>query len=224
MVRIWDRRRGAPLSQLNEDDQAKGKDKRKCEAGHEEDNHDPDSGEGTSTSPSADSRQLKTSIPPLTCPELPRRIFRTLTTGSQTIPPLLEHLYTSLPSPPDPNSHRGYPLCRAVLTRNSALIRFLLEHGADPGLREGLAIEVAISGGDVEIVKLLVERENHTVIGRGTHENNVESEDGLPKAGKKRRLSLDTRVVITPRLVEAAMRSGSDRIVQYFVHEKGESA
>ena len=159
----------------------------------------------------------KPTAPPLICPELPRRLFRSLSTHATTIPPLLEHLYCVLPTPPDANSHRGYPLCRAVLTRNQPLIRFLLKHGADPALRDGLAVEVAISGGDVEIVKLLVENDNHTLSG-----GRNDSGNSGPKAGKRRRLSLSTRLEITPRLVEAAMRSGHDKIVQYFVHEKGE--
>lgn len=240
MIRIWDRRRGyvEPFDKKEGVVGERDKDTRKrdrqednkveVENSNDRNHDDQDKEEGSSLLRPDVSREAqkgsndktlgrKPTAPPLICPELPRRLFRSLSTGSTTIPPLLEHLYSVLPTPPDANSHRGYPLCRAVLTRNQPLIRFLLKHGADPALRDGLAVEVAISGGDVAIVKLLVENDNHTLNG-----NRNESGDNGPKAGKKRRLSLSTRLEITPRLVEAAMRSGHDKIVQYFVHEKGE--
>lgn len=50
----------------------------------------------------------------------------------------------------------------------------------------------------------------------------VEYESAPTRATKRRRV--EDRVRVDARLVEVAMKKGSKEIVQYFVHEKGESA
>lgn len=130
--------------------------------------------------------------PALSVPELPRRLFRTLTT-TDPIPPLLIYLIDTYA--PNPNSHNGYPLSRAVLSKNIPVVKYLLSKGADPGIRDGLAIEIAVKLGDTGLVRLLVEHQ------------------------QKNLGSLE----ISSKWVEAAVKSGSDAIVSYFVHEKGMS-
>lgn len=130
----------------------------------------------------------------LTCSELPRRLFRTFDQD------LLDHLMTTYS--PSPNSHKGYPLCRAVLTSNIALIEYLLRYGADPGVQESLPVRIATQMGRLDLVRLLVE----------------------PGQGGAKRIKRADRIVIGPELVELAIKSGHEPIVQYFVHDKGKPA
>jgi len=139
--------------------------------------------------------------PALTVSELPRRIFRNLTSASP-IPPLLIYLFETYK--PNANSFDGYALSRAVLAKNLGVIKYLLSKGADPGKKEGMAIQIAVKLGDLSIVRMLVEHQNL----------------GLPVAGKQDRVGMD----IPSKWVETAVRSGSDEIVSYFVHEKGQSS
>lgn len=139
--------------------------------------------------------------PPLSCSELPRRIFRTLRVDDK-IDPLLRYLVERFV--PSANSHKGYPLCRAVLAQNLEYIDFLLSHGASPSANDGLAIEIAISKQRLDIVKRLVER----------------SPSKASNKGKK--VKYDDRVKVSTKLVEHAMKNGSRDIVDYFVHDKGE--
>ena len=182
LKRIWDDRRGyippRPEEAKEKEDKAKRKD----------DSPVPREGEGSSPPSSPPPR--RPTKPPLTTTELPRRLFRHLATDS-TIPPLLEYLFANYPQI-SPNSHNGYPLSRAVLCQNKEVIAYLLSHGADPGLRDGLAVEIAVKMGNIKLVRLLVDNPQSKVVD------------------------------ITPRFVELAVRSGSDEIVQYFVHDKGE--
>jgi hypothetical protein len=181
--------------------------------------------------------------PALSCSELPRRLFRpdpTLHSIAQSTPPrvhpLLEYLFSTYR--PSPNSHKGYPLCRAVLTSNTRLIAFLLSHGADPGIKDCLPVEIAVQMRDLGMIKLLVERlpadtagaanpglcsRSGSGSGAGAGAG-VETPSPRGEKGKKgKRIKLGDRVTITSKLVEAAIKSGSDDIVHYFVHEKGES-
>jgi len=104
---------------------------------------------------------------------------------------------------PNANSFDGYALSRAVLAKNLAVIKYLLSKGADPGKKEGMAIQIAVKLGDLRIVRMLVEHQNL----------------GVQVGGKQDRVGMD----IPSKWVETAVRSGSDEIVSYFVHEKGES-
>ena len=66
-----------------------------------------------------------------------------------------------------------------------------------------MAIQIAVKLGDLKIVRMLVEHQNL----------------GSPNSG-----SLGIGIDIPSKWVETAVRSGSDEIVSYFVHEKGESS
>lgn len=185
--------------------------------------------------------------PALSCSELPRRLFRpdpTLHSTAHSTPPrvhihpLLEYLFSTYR--PSPNSHKGYPLCRGVLTSNTRLVSFLLSHGADPGIKDCLPVEIAVQMRDLGMIKLLVERLPADTAGSTSpgHCSGSGSASGPgPGAGagaetpsprgqngrKGKRIKLGDRVTITSKLVEAAIKSGSDDIVHYFVHDKGES-
>jgi hypothetical protein len=181
--RIWDIRRGyippKPVEELDQEDKEKRKDEQSDSSAVTRDR--------TSRSPPP----RRPTKPAITVTELPRRLFRHLTTQS-SIPPLLEYLFNTYPTI-SPNSHNGYPLSRAVLCQNRNVIAYLLSRGADPGLRDGLAVEIAVKMGNIKLVRLLVDNPQ----------------------GKA--------VDITSRFVELAVKSGSDEIVQYFVHDKGTS-
>ncbi|ORX37180.1 hypothetical protein BD324DRAFT_600855 [Kockovaella imperatae] len=189
--RMWDRRRGhSPLkawgaSTRSRSNPADG----------------PDDREATSD-PTA---------PPLTCSELPRRIFRSPLPEAN---PLLHYLFDHYS--PSPNSHKGYPLCRAVLNSDYALIDFLLRHGADPALKSNLVLEIAIKKNDLKAVRMLIERKSEDV----PFDDVSGTEHGRDRGRKKRR-KLSDRVSITPRLVQIALQCGSQDIVHYFVEDKG---
>jgi hypothetical protein len=95
------------------------------------------------------------------------------------------------------------------LAKNVEVIKYLLSKGADPGMRDGLAIEISVKLGDLAIVKMLVENKVS---------NQVASEGGLDLIS-----GAGFGTDISTRWVETAVKSGSDEIVSYFVHEKGQS-
>ncbi|KAJ7773062.1 hypothetical protein B0H16DRAFT_137705 [Mycena metata] len=147
---------------------------------------------------------------PTAAPELPRRLFRGLKPrtdreyiDSDAPLPLLRYLYASprIP-PPNPNSHEGYALTRAVHAEFVPLIAFLLEHGASPHHKNGLAVLVAIRLKKLPLVRMLIERAE--VGGRGA---------------KKRRL--EDRMEVTPEMLKAAVRAKARDIVEYFTQDKG---
>lgn len=183
--RIWDDRRGyIPPKAKDAEEEMDMEDKGKRKDEHRT---STDTDRSPSPPPTPPRRPTK---PALSVNELPRRLFRHLTSSSP-VPPLLEYLFTTYPSI-SPNSHNGYPLSRAVLCQNKTVITYLLSHGADPGLRDGLAVEIAVKMGNFKLVRMLVDNPQ----------------------GKT--------VDITSRFVELAVRSGSNEIVQYFVHDKGQ--
>ncbi|GAA6060177.1 hypothetical protein JCM10212_005178 [Sporobolomyces blumeae] len=109
----------------------------------------------------------------LKCPLLPRRLFKHLrkpehqppgpvassssSSSSRTDFTLISYLLSTYAS--DPNSHSGYPLTRAVFAGEYRLVDLLLEHGADPGLKQGWAVVTAIMNRDKELVRGLIERD-----------------------------------------------------------------
>lgn len=190
--RIWDDRRGyipppKPTEEVGQEDKGKRKDDHPTDTNTVTNTND----RSPSPSPTPPTPPRRPTKPALSVTELPRRLFRHLTAQSP-VPPLLEYLFNTYPSI-SPNSHNGYPLSRAVLCQNKTVITYLLSRGADPGLRDGLAVEIAVKMGNFKLVRTLVDNPQ----------------------GKT--------VDITSRFVELAVRSGSDEIVQYFVHDKGQS-
>jgi hypothetical protein len=178
--------------------------------------------------------------PALKCTTLPRRIFRhpRLTTDAlhTPIPPLLSHLFEKYT--PSPNSHRGYPLARAVLHGDTHLVRFLRRHGADPAEKAFLAVEIALMRKDLGILRILIDGPEDDPAPSSTVVNAINahggkrkrtSDDGRPGSSKRARTSAAPRkrsTVVPVRLpqpvVDAALAKGSREIVEYIVHEKGE--
>lgn len=194
--RIWDKRRGyiepptPPLPERSTDDTGE---------------------EAAETTPAESPHRPPPTRPGLSITDLPRRLFRNLSTRTP-IPPLLTYLFDTYS--PSPNSHTGYPLLRAVLAKNVEVIKYLLSKGADPGMRDGLAIEIAVKLGDLGIVKMLVEHQSQA-LERPAGEH---GEVGISGQGIQA-LNME----IPSKWVETAVKSGSDEIVSYFVHEKGQS-
>ncbi|KAJ6513418.1 hypothetical protein C8R45DRAFT_1088450 [Mycena sanguinolenta] len=151
------------------------------------------------------------SPPTQAAPELPRRLFRALGprtdrayTDDDAPLPLLRYLYTSPRiAPPNPNSHEGYALTRAVHAEFVPLIRLLLEHGASPAHKRGLAVLVAIRQKKLSLVRMLIER----------------AEPGGGRGAKKRRL--EDRLEVTKEMLKAAVKAKARDIAEYFMEEKG---
>ncbi|KWU43447.1 hypothetical protein RHOSPDRAFT_19601, partial [Rhodotorula sp. JG-1b] len=131
----------------------------------------------------------------LKCPQLPRRLVKGVgriagkdpTEVDMTfIAYLLDHYSAS------PNSHDGYPLARAVFARHLPLIRLLLAHGADPGLKDGWAVTTAISHGDFDLKR------------------RRDSDGG---GGKRRKM--EDRCAATSIMLETAVKSKQWAIVDY---------
>jgi hypothetical protein len=246
--RIWDRRRGYIEEVHGERESLK----RKRVVGSKD-------GESCSPSPIPPPPPI---APPLTCHELPRRLFRDplsisplqsrsdapptggtmsnvdsphpeSSTPQTPIPPLLPYLFSTYD--PSPNSHKGYPLSRAVLMSHYPLIAFLLSHGADPSARGNMAVQIAIAKKDLGMVKMLVERDADWAVGGQaggaaaravTHGGRGVDADvrdaGIKPKGSPKRQKLGDRVKITDDLVQRAMEKGTREMVEYFVHDKGE--
>ena len=143
-------------------------------------------------------------------PELPRRLFRQLSTSGSEALPRLHFLYTSSAPQlsrrrPDIDSHDGYPLARAVSAGAVPLVRFLLDHGASPRRRDALAVRMAIKRRDLSLVRLLVEPPDAPPDERRT--------------GKRRKLA--DRVKVTSEMLRLAVMCGAQDIAEYLMNEKG---
>ena len=203
MRRLWDFKRGFNKSFIT------GR-------GHNAEEGEDTSSEGAVDRQTSPPRTPTTTACPLTCSELPRRLFRFPPDPSCPIPPLLTYLFDSYS--PSANSHKGYPLCRAVLAQNYPLIGCLLSYGADPSIKSCLVVEVAISLRDIKAVRMLIER------GDGGKGASIDDEQGRRLSSERRRKKrrrISDRILITSRLVECAMRKGARDVVQYFMEEKG---
>lgn len=161
----------------------------------------------------------------LKCGELPRRLVKGLGQGEEVDLPMMEYLLGEYEA--SPNSKKGYFLARAVVARHDPLIRLLLSHGADPGMKDGWTVVQAIGLGDLALVKLLMEREAVT----GGCEEVEELE--VVEIGKKRRRSseggggkrrkMEERCRATDAMLEAAVRAEKWDIVHY-LRSKGKHA
>ncbi|GLB40552.1 hypothetical protein LshimejAT787_0804230 [Lyophyllum shimeji] len=150
--------------------------------------------------------------------ELPRRLFRSLAPKTGPIQwkerehplPFLRYLFETPNIPhPNVNAHDGYALTKAVHAKFLPLIRFLLDHGADPGYKDSLAVLVAIRQRDLGLVKLLIEREESPY------------EPGGGRAGKRKRRKLEDRVEVNRAMLRAAVKCDARDIVEYLTREKG---
>jgi hypothetical protein len=142
--------------------------------------------------------------------ELPKRLFRSLVPKVGALEwrereqplPFLRYLFESSKIPnPNVNSHEGYALTKAVHAKFIPLIRFLLDHGASPQGKNGLAVLVAIRQKDLALVKLLIERND-------------------PQKSTAKRRKLKDRVEVNREMLKAAVRCDARDIVEYLIQEK----
>ena len=136
--------------------------------------------------------------------ELPKRLFRSLGESDATRDvnsdplPMLRFLWedhsTYFPKPMA-GSHGEYPLVCAVHAEFIPLVKFLLDHGADPGWRDCLAVRVAIGKKDLKLVKMLIE---------------------LEKPDRWMR----NRIVARGYLLDVAVKCNARDIVEYLMKEK----
>ncbi|GAA5939222.1 uncharacterized protein JCM15063_004457 [Sporobolomyces koalae] len=122
----------------------------------------------------------------------------------------------------DPNSHQGYPLTRAVFKLDRDLIALLLEHGADPGLKQGWAVVTAIlkakdfvkrdRGLGLQFVKSLIERDYPVP----ALDDSVRVDLVEPTTKrKKKKLKLEDRCKPSPEMLETAVKTKQWDIVDY---------
>ncbi|KZT52332.1 hypothetical protein CALCODRAFT_487230, partial [Calocera cornea HHB12733] len=140
--------------------------------------------------------------------------------------PLLLHLLPRYPF--NCSSHSGYPLTMAVRAPHLPLVKLLLERGANPALKEGMAVRVAVARRDLGLVRMLVERVDRASSdgqGSGGSESGsggsagVGVEVGGRRKGRKRR-RLSDRVEVTAAMLQLAVKLDARDIVQYLM-EKG---
>ncbi|KAF9496824.1 hypothetical protein BDN71DRAFT_1445779 [Pleurotus eryngii] len=177
-------------------------------------------------------------------PKLPKQLFYSLhPPASRSAPrweerdhplPFLRYLYSSSSFPaPDPDSHDGYALTKAVHARFTPLVEFLLEQGASPRCKNGLAVYVAIRMNNIAMVKMLVERDGRQGIESvdGAQNSNTQTDGiqgtgdacrvgkGKLKAGKKRKL--EDRIQVTSEMLRAAVKSHAKEVIDWLIEEKG---
>lgn len=140
--------------------------------------------------------------------------------------PFITHLITQLQA--NPNSNKGYPLAKSVLSRHFKLIHVLLNYGADPSIKDNMAVMLAIGRCDLEIVRLLIERheesEHDSVTGSlnagiavsiGKKRKRRDGEGMTYASPKKRRL--EDRCPVTSDMLELAVKQGSEPLIQFFM-------
>ncbi|KAL5504399.1 hypothetical protein ACEPAH_8474 [Sanghuangporus vaninii] len=177
-------------------------------------------------------------------PLLPKRLFKSLGPRPSSSPysptsaplPFLYYLYNNSqihPRAPDPNAHDGYALCRAVHAGFMDLVMFLLRQGAKPGLKDALAVRIAVKKRDLGLVRTLIERDaedefeavssetcpdhvQSAVVGRYATEADMKRR--RRRSAKRRRV--EDRVEVTTAMLRLAVETDARDIVQYFL-EKG---
>lgn len=168
--------------------------------------------------------------------ELPRRLFRSI--GPRVTPPwssddhplpFLRHLYQHARIPkPHVDSWDGYPLTKAVASRHIPLVRFLLDQGASPALKSGIAVHVAIRLKDLALVKLLIEPSDFAAAsgaeasGATSARVEIRRRKQLEAEGKntKKRRKLEDRVEVTQEMLQTAVACNARDIVEYFMQDK----
>ncbi|CAD6588765.1 MAG: hypothetical protein CYPHOPRED_004516 [Cyphobasidiales sp. Tagirdzhanova-0007] len=178
--------------------------------------------------------------------EIPKRFFRSL---PSTCPPFPESGSTGpstsydvfdttflpflsrmlFPLRGNPNSFRGYPLAKAVLARHLPLIQLLLENGADPSMKDGMSVMLAIGRNDIEVVRVLVERHPVSLIGQppAPASYSLDTFSRRPANSLKRQIStadpveykkrrLEDRIRVTPAMLELAVKQQYEPLIEYF--------
>lgn len=115
----------------------------------------------------------------------------------------------------------GYALTKAVAAGFIPLVQFLLEKGASPAHKDGIAVHAAIRRKDLSLVKLLVEP-NHTYeTVDGTKLRVKSSDDDRPhKSQRAKKRRIEDRVKVDQAMLKTAVACDARDIVQYIVQEK----
>lgn len=135
------------------------------------------------------------------------------------------------------NSSQGFPLAMAVHRQSTPLVCFLLASGADPTLKQGIALQLAAKKGWLEGLKLLVERDDQLESKWRAHLNTLVDvlnelsalrnhvvpfpHPRRPPAGRTKRRRLSDRCQLDLQHLQAAVRSQAWGLVAYMMHGKG---
>lgn len=192
----------------------------------------------SSPSPSSSISPSMNASTPITSSSSPSTTFE-----SEDLP-LLLHILTHLQG--NPNSNKGYALAKSVLSRCRPLVEVLLEHGADPSIKDYMAVMLAVGRRDLDIVKLLIERQDDSFSFPSSSSSDKSLALGaiqsisMPTSGgngsKKRRRGgggdnerispkrrkLDDRIQVTSEMLELAVKLEYEPLIQFFM-SKGES-
>lgn len=163
-----------------------------------------------------------------------------MATSEKTVPlpthdklELLMHLV--LTHHASPNSHQGFLLAMSVYAECTPLMCFMLACGADPKLRNGIALHIAVKKGWVSGLRLLVERDDRletrwrNSLRSITHEMHTLSRmrNGSISRIPRRPLRSNKRQRLTDRcqvdvsLLNAAVRAEAWDLVNYLMNQKG---
>lgn len=175
--------------------------------------------------------------------ELPRRLFRPLssrstrpwTTEDQPLP-FLRYLYNNSRMPhPNANHGEGYALTRSVASGFIPLVRFLLDQGASPACKGGIAVHAAIRRKNLSLVKLLIEPGSDPA---PTETGELDERSGARDSKRRRRTDrkiegvahearratkrrkLEDRVPVDQNMLRTAVACDARDIVKYFMEEK----
>lgn len=136
-----------------------------------------------------------------------------------------------------PNSLQGYPLAMSVHRASMPMVCFLLAVGADPSLKQGIALQLASKKGWLDGLRMLVERDDkleaqwklqvHTLTEtmytlaalRMRRERPAPRRN--PGTGRSKRQRLDDRCKLETVHLQTAVRSQAWELVAYMMHKKG---
>lgn len=187
-----------------------------------------------------------------TVPEYLQAPLRTMVDTMNAMVPSA-HREASMPRPPlahlelllrlvllhraSPNSLQGYPLAMAVHRMSMPIICFLLAVGADPGLKQGFALQLASKKGWLEGLRMLVERDDkleaqwkqqvhslsetmHTIVALRMHRPRPPPRKNAEPGGTKRR-RIEDRLKLDTTHLQTAVRSNAWNVVAYMMQQKG---
>jgi hypothetical protein len=115
-----------------------------------------------------------------------------------------------------------------VFAGNAPLVRFLLDQGADPECKGGLAVLIAIRRKDMHTARTLIERDYVPPIAskkrklkHAAFDVDDDPRSDVTASGGAKKRKLGDRVSVSKEMLRAAQESGAEDIVTYFISEKG---
>ncbi|KAG8737025.1 hypothetical protein FRC10_008651 [Ceratobasidium sp. 414] len=113
---------------------------------------------------------------------------------------------------PERESAFALSMCVRAGQAQYPLLRFLLQAGADPGASHCLALQVAATVGNIEVMKMLVEPSDADI-------KRLDKQAGKVGGGKRRRVA--DRVQPTSKVLLAALKAKHTELAHWLIHEKG---